>query len=78
VPKHLKRLVDILAQISGADPHSIRPQTRLLRELGLDTLDIEDIEHEIAIEFGVDLDLIRAGDITVQQILDMLSESLEW
>lgn len=78
MPKHLKRIVDILAQISGADPHSIHPQTRLVHDLGLDDIDIEDVEHEIAIDFGVDLALRRVSNITPQYIMDQLSEKLEW
>jgi acyl carrier protein len=79
VPKHLSRLIDILAQISGANPSEIKPQTKLTRNLGLDSLDFTEIEHEIAVDFGVDINISRHGnDTTVQDILDVLSEKLEW
>jgi acyl carrier protein len=74
VSKHLVRVVDILAHQSGLHCTLINPRSRMLRDLGMDSLDLVEIEMEISEEFDVDFEFPRAEDYSVQDILDRLHD----
>jgi acyl carrier protein len=77
VAKHLARVVDILSQISAMHVAMITPRTKLVRDLGMDSLDLAEVEHELSNEFDVNFDCGRVGDISVEQILNQLDALTE-
>lgn len=51
-----KRSAEILESITGTSIERITPETSLLDDLGIDSLDRVELALEIESEFGVDLD----------------------
>lgn len=68
------RLVDILSQISGLDPCQIKPSSRLIEDVGIDSLGFYEILIEAKEYLGIK---IREEDLqsfqTVQDIEDYLN-----
>ena len=63
------RLIEILHRISGADPSTIKPESRLMEDIGIDSLGFYEILIEADSSFGIRIkeeELLRfrtVGDI---------------
>ena len=71
------RLIEILHRISGADPSTIKPESRLMEDIGIDSLGFYEILIEADTNFGIRIkeeDLLKFR--TVADIQSHL-ESLE-
>ena len=71
------RLIEILHRISGADPSTIKPESRLMEDIGIDSLGFYEILIEADTNFGIRIkeeDLLKFR--TVEDIQSHL-ESLE-
>ena len=71
------RLIEILHRISGADPSTIKPESRLMEDIGIDSLGFYEILIEADTSFGIRIkeeDLLKFR--TVADIQSHL-ESLE-
>lgn len=71
--KHLSRVVDVLSHVSGLHPSLVNPRSKLVRDLGLDSLELIEVEYELSQLFDVDFDIARR-DMSVQDMLDELAE----
>lgn len=76
VAKVLPGIVDVLSQISGTAPMFITPRTLLVKHLGLDSLDLVEVEQELSIHFNVEFMFHRADDYSVQEIMNQLNDLL--
>ena len=47
------RLIEILHRISGADPATIQPESRLMEDIGIDSLGFYEILIEADTSFGI-------------------------
>jgi acyl carrier protein len=70
------RLIEILHRISGADPETIQPDSRLMEDIGIDSLGFYEILIEADTSFGIRIreeDLLKFRTVAdIQRHLESL------
>lgn len=76
-PVVFDQLKEILADLLTADPAAITPESRLIEDLGCDSLDMVDLAYVISDEFGTPEipDSKLETLLTVQDILNLIDDS---
>jgi len=72
-----EKLIKIIADQLGADPDAVRPEARLVEDLGADSLDMVELIMAVEEEFGIEVpDEDAEGLATVGQIADYLERRM--
>lgn len=72
-----EKLIKIIADQLGADPDDVRPEARLVEDLGADSLDMVELIMAVEEEFGIEVPDEDAESLaTVGQIADYLERRL--
>lgn len=72
-----EKLIKIIADQLGTDAHAVRPEARLVEDLGADSLDMVELIMAVEEEFGIEVpDEDVEGLATVGQIADYLERRL--
>lgn len=71
----LEKLKALLSQQFQVDEESINPETRLIEDLGADSLDVVDLAEMVEDEFGIEISDDMIENIrTVGDIVECISE----
>jgi acyl carrier protein len=77
-PDHLTKLKQVIYDQLGCDPVCITPQSRLIEDLGADSLDSVELIMAIEAEWGIDIpDREAELLITVRDVLDYIEANAE-
>lgn len=72
-----EKLTKIIVDQLGADPDAVRPEARLVEDLGADSLDMVELIMAVEEEFGIEVPDEDAESLaTVGQIADYLERRL--
>ncbi len=72
-----EKLVDIIAEVLDKDPEKIHPNTRLVEDLGADSLDIFQIINAIEEEFDIVIDADQMDKIEfVEDAAELIKNSV--
>ena len=72
-----EKLVDIIAEVLDKDPDKINPNTRLVEDLGADSLDIFQIINAIEEEFDIVIDADQMDKIEfVEDAAELIKNSV--
>lgn len=73
-----KKIIDILAEVSGVSADEISDNTRLVADLGLSSFDLADIVVSAEDEFGISIPDERFPEIqTVGDVIRIISGEAE-
>lgn len=68
-----KRLITIITEMALTDPEKVTPQSKLINDLGADSLDMVEIVMASEDEFGIEISDEEAEKIiTVQDVIDLI------
>lgn len=74
-PVNFETVRDILVEQLGVDPENVKPESRLMEDLGADSLDQVEIVMAFEDVFAINISDEEAEKIeTVQQIVDCLTQ----
>lgn len=67
------KVIDILVQRLSVQPAQIRPDSRLMEDLGADSLDVVEIVMQLEETFGIEITDEQAESVrTVSELLEQL------
>lgn len=67
------KVIDILVQRLSVQPAQIRPDSRLIEDLGADSLDVVEIVMQLEETFGIEITDEQAENVrTVSELLEQL------
>lgn len=75
-----KKVSNILQSQLGVDEDQVQPDSRLIGDLGADSLDTVDLVMEIEEEFGLDIldeDWVDKKDCTVREVVEFIENNVD-
>jgi acyl carrier protein len=67
------KVIDILVQRLSVQPTQVRPESRLIEDLGADSLDVVEIVMQLEETFGIEITDEQAESVrTVSELLEQL------
>jgi acyl carrier protein len=77
-PDHLPKLKQVIFDQLGCDPVCITPQSRIIEDLGADSLDSVELIMAIEAEWGIEISVREAELlITVRDVLEYIDDNVE-
>ena len=70
-----EKLVEIICTYVEVEPENVKPESRVMEDLGFTSFDFMSMLGELEDEFEIEIDQEKAADIrTVQEAVDYLSQ----